>query len=113
MQCICTFDKNRDLGIVIPGLFPDIEDLITNGKITDTVADVVCNGLEEIGDVGFRINDDFEAIMLSRALQAQISQNTGTGSSQQAGSSAPVAAGSSPAQLGAAGGSSGQPSASE
>lgn len=113
MQCICNFDKKRDLGVVIPGLFPDIEDLITNGKISDTVADVVYNHLEEIGDVGFRINDDFEAIMLSRVLQAQISQNSGTGSSQQAGSSAPVAANSSPAQLGAAGGSSGQPAASE
>lgn len=87
---ICKFDKDKDLGKVIPGLFPDVEDLITSHKIGDTASQVIYNELSDIKDVGFRVNEEFDAIMLARALRAGIAANQGTGSSQQAGSSAPV-----------------------
>lgn len=90
MLCICKFNPKRDLGLVIDGLFPDIEDLIVNGKISDTASSVVYNELSDIKSVGVRVNDEFDAIMLSRAIKANIASNKGTGSSQQAGSSAPV-----------------------
>lgn len=90
---ICKFDKTKDVGKVIPGLFPNIDELIDTHKITDNSADVVYNGIQEIEKVGVRINDEFDAIMLSRALKkAGLVANQGHGSTQQAGSSAPVSA---------------------
>lgn len=87
----CDFNKKRDQGLVIHGLNPDINDLIENHKISDSTADVVYNQLTEISQVGFRINDDFDAIVLSRALHASgLINSSGTGSSQPAGSTAPV-----------------------
>lgn len=99
---ICKFDKTKDVGKVIPGLFPNIDELIDTHKITDNSAEVVYNGIQEIENVGIRINDEFDAIMLSRALKkAGLVANQGHGSTQQAGSSAPVSAPpfSAPAQL--------------
>lgn len=87
---ICKNSPTKDVGKVIPGLFPDIDDLLENHKIGDTSAQVVYNQLSEIAQVGFRINDDFDAIVLSRALKSGLQPNQGHGSSQQAGSSAPV-----------------------
>lgn len=93
---ICKFDKTKDVGKVIPGLFPNIDELIDTHKVTDNSAEVVYNGIQEIEKVGVRINDEFDAIMLSRALKkAGLVANQGHGSTQQAGSSAPT---SSPAQ---------------
>lgn len=91
---ICKNSSTKDVGKVIPGLFPDIDNLLENHKIGDTSAQVVYNQLSEIAKVGFRINDDFDAIVLSRALnsflKSGLQPNQGHGSSQQAGSSAPV-----------------------
>lgn len=89
---VCKNNPKKDVGKVIPGLFPDIDELIENHKISDTSANVVYNNLTEIEQVGFRINDDFDAIVLSRALKSGLQPNSGHGSSQQAGSSAPVGA---------------------
>lgn len=87
----CKQCKNRDIGPVIMGLNPDINELIENHKISDTSAEVVYNNLTEIVDVGFRVNDDFDAILLSRALHTSgLLSSKGTGSSQAAGSTAPV-----------------------
>lgn len=87
----CKLCKKRDLGPVIAGLNPDINDLIENHKISDTASDVTYNNLSEICDVGFRVNDDFDAILLSRALHASgLLSSKGTGSSQPAGATAPV-----------------------
>lgn len=93
---ICKFDQTKDVGKVIPGLFPNIDELIDTHKITDNSAEVVYNGIQEIEKVGIRINDEFDAIMLSRALKkAGLVANQGHGSTQPSGSSAPV---SSPVQ---------------
>lgn len=89
------FDKERDMGKVIPDLYTDVEDLIVNHKISDTTAQVVYNELSDIKSVGIRVNDDFDAIVISRALRSGINANQGTGSSQPAGSSAPVSSVSS------------------
>lgn len=91
MLTFTSFDKNLDLGKVIPDLYTDIEDLIVNHKISDTTANVVYNELSDIKSIGVRVNDDFDAIVISRALHsAGLVSNYGTGSSQPAGTSAPV-----------------------
>lgn len=88
MKQKCVFDSKRDKGLVIDGLYPDINKMIEDHTIPDTIADVVYNQLSEIEDVGCRINDDFDAIIVARALNAQLRPNGGTGSSQPV---APVA----------------------
>lgn len=90
MRQICKTDIKRDIGKVIPGLFPDIDDLIDNHKISDTSSHVVYNNLSEIESVGFRINDDFDAVVLSRAFKAGLVGSSGHGSSQPSGSTAPI-----------------------
>ena len=99
MLQICKFDKKKDVGKVIPGLFPNIDELIDTHKVTDNSAEVVYNGIQEIEQVGVRINDEFDAIMLSRALKkAGLVANQGHGSTQQAGSSAPTSAPAQPSE---------------
>lgn len=96
---ICKFDNKKDIGKVIPGLFPDIDELIDTHKVTDNSAEVVYNGIQEIEKVGVRINDEFDAIMLSRALKkAGLVANQGHGSTQQSGSSAPVSVSAQPSE---------------
>lgn len=87
MVTICEFNKEKDLGKVIKGLAPDIQAMIDSHNIPTTTADVVYNQIEDIKSVGFRINDEFEAIMLSRKLHASagIENNGGTASSGQIG----------------------------
>lgn len=92
MRQICKTDTKRDIGKVIPGLFPDIDELIDNHKISDTSSQVVYNNLSEIESVGFRINDDFDAVVLSRAFKAGLAGSSGHGSSQPSGSTAPTGA---------------------
>lgn len=91
MKTICQFDKKKDLGLVIKGLAVDINKMLDTGVIQDSSAQVVYNEIQDIQSVGIRINDDFDAIMLARALKASgLTSNIGTGSSQAAGSTAPV-----------------------
>lgn len=82
MKQKCAFKPLRDKGLVIDGLYPDINKMIEDHTIPDTTADVVYNQLSDIQDVGCRINDDFDAIIVARALNAQLRPNGGTGSSQ-------------------------------
>lgn len=91
MKTVCQFNKARDLGIVIKGLAVNVQKMLDTGVIQDSSARVVYNEITNIKDVGIRVNDDFDAIMLARALKtAGIVNNKGTGSSQSAGSTAPV-----------------------
>lgn len=87
MKQICKFDKTKDVGVVIEGLAPDLQKMIDTHNIPAVSADVVYNQLEDIKSVGCRINDDFEAIMLSRKLHASmgLTPNGGTASSNQVG----------------------------
>ena len=92
----CKFDKDRDLGLVFKGLSPDINALITDGKVSGTPQNVVYNQMSELEDIGVRFNDDFDMYKyyksFNEAMNLQSSQ--GTGSSQPV---APVVSPSAPA----------------
>lgn len=77
------FDASRDVGRVIHGLAADINEMIETHSIPATVGEVSYNGIEDIEDVGNRVDDVFDGIMLSRSLGDAIpTPNGGTGSSQ-------------------------------
>ena len=77
------FDPSKDLGTVIVGLNVDINDMIETHSIPATAADVVYNDIEDIEDVGERIDDTFDGIMIARRFEQELpSPNSGTGSSQ-------------------------------
>lgn len=91
--CINSPEKG-DIGKVIDGLYPDINEIMNSGTIPATTSNVVYNQLTELESVGYKVNDDFDAIMIARHLKevtGGLQATKGTGSSQQAGSSAPVA----------------------
>lgn len=77
------FNPERDLGTVIVGLNVDINDMIETHSIPATAADVVYNDIDNIEDVGERIDDTFDGIMIARRFEQELpSPNSGTGSSQ-------------------------------
>ena len=77
------FNPDLDLGTVIVGLNVDINDMIETHSIPATAADVVYNDIEDIDDVGERIDDTFDGIMIARRFEQELpSPNSGTGSSQ-------------------------------
>ena len=77
------FNPERDLGTVIVGLNVDINDMIETHSIPATAADVVYNDIENIEDVGERIDDTFDGIMIARQFEESLpSPNSGTGASQ-------------------------------
>ena len=93
----CKFNKDRDLGLVFKGLSPDINALITDGKVSGTPQNVVYNQMSELEDIGVRFNDDFDLYKYYKSFNESMNlqSNQGTGSSQPV---APVApAPSSPA----------------
>ena len=77
------FNPKLDLGTVIVGLNVDINNMIETHSIPATAADVVYNDIDNIEEVGERIDDTFDGIMIARAFESQLpSPNSGTGSSQ-------------------------------
>lgn len=86
MKQICKFDKARDVGQVIEGLAPDINVMLKTHVVPTSASDVVYNQIQELKDVGVRINDDFDALMIARGLrqlgEANLNPNNGMGSSQ-------------------------------
>lgn len=86
MKQICKFDKSRDVGRVIEGLAPDINSMLKTHVVPSSASDVVYNQIEELKDIGVRINDDFDALMIARGLrklgESNLNPNNGTGSSQ-------------------------------
>ena len=78
-----TFNPELDLGTVIVGLNVDINNMIESQSIPATAADVVYNDIDNIEDVGERIDDTFDGIMIARQFEQSLpSPNSGTGSSQ-------------------------------
>lgn len=67
----CNFDKTRDLGVVINGLSPDLNKMIETGTVPDSEAEIVHNQLTTLEEVGCRVSDKFEAIMLQRSFLSQ------------------------------------------
>lgn len=86
----CKFNKDRDLGLVFKGLSPDINALITDGKVSGTPQNVVYNQMSELEDIGVRFNDDFDLYKYYKSFNEamKLQSNQGTGSSQPV---APVA----------------------
>lgn len=86
MRQKCEFNSARDVGKTLQGLAPDINAMIKTHTIPDSSGTEVYNQLAELSQIGVRINDDFDAIMISRGLkqlgERSIAPNGGTGSSQ-------------------------------
>lgn len=77
------FDPLKDVGLVIVGLNVDINNMIETHSIPSTASEVVYNDISDISEVGNRIDDTFDGIMIARAFQSSLpSPNSGTGSSQ-------------------------------
>lgn len=77
------FDPSKDVGLVIVGLNVDINNMIETHSIPSTASEVVYNDISDITEVGSRIDDAFDGIMIARAFQSSMpSPNTGTGASQ-------------------------------
>lgn len=77
------FDNSRDVGRVILGLAADINEMIETHSVPATGEEVHFNGIEDIDDVGTRVDDVFDGIMISREMHdAMPTPNGGTGSSQ-------------------------------
>lgn len=77
------YNPELDLGTVIVGLDVDINNMIETHSIPATAADVVYNDIDNIEEVGERIDDTFDGIMIARQFEQSIpSPNSGTGSSQ-------------------------------
>lgn len=77
------FDPSKDVGLVIVGLNVDINNMIETHSIPSTASEVVYNDISDITEVGSRIDDTFDGIMIARAFQSSMpSPNSGTGSSQ-------------------------------
>jgi len=64
------YDETRDVGQVIPGLWPDINAMIETNTIPGTMSETMHNGLMELQEVGVRINDDFDAIIMARKFHS-------------------------------------------
>ena len=87
MLQICRFSVARDVGQTIEGLAPDINAMIKTHLIPNAASDVVYNQLVELEQIGVRVNDDFDLLMVMRGLKqlgekGAVSPNGGTGSSQ-------------------------------
>ena len=84
MIVITKFDKDKDLGLVFKGLAPDINALITDGKVSGTPQNVVYNQMSELEEVGVRFNDDFDLYKYYKSFNdsMNLQSNQGTGSSQ-------------------------------
>lgn len=87
------FGKNvippRTLGVTLPGLAVDINQIIQTQTIPNDVADIVYNDLKEISQVGFRVNNDFDLMMIAKgfkSLNIGLQSNVGTAASNQPGS---------------------------
>ena len=80
----CKFHKDKDLGLVFKGLAPDINALITDGKVSGTPQNVVYNQMSELEDIGVRFNDDFDMYKYYKSFNEamNLQANHGTGSSQ-------------------------------
>ena len=83
----CKFDLSRDIGQTLQGLAPDINRMLETHVVPSGTEEVVYNQLTELEQIGVRINDDFDLLMIARGLKqlgdnASLNPNGGTGSSQ-------------------------------
>lgn len=67
MRQICKYDKDKDLGEVIPGLAVDLQKAIESGVILDTGVLEEYNDINSPQDVVTRVRDAFHAMDLRKA----------------------------------------------
>ena len=75
-----------DIGKTIQGLSVDLQSVYESHKVPPHSVEVIYNQIQDLKEVGFRIDDTFDGIMLSRLQAAGLETNAGTGSSQVDGS---------------------------
>lgn len=68
MRQVIKTDKKRDIGYTLQGLAPDKNSMIESHVVPSTAADVVYNDISEIGSVGNKVCDTFDAIQVSQYL---------------------------------------------
>lgn len=80
----CKFDPSKDRGIVIKGLGVDVNNLLVNHKVDNSMADIVYNQFSEIEEIGCHVNDDFDLYKYYKNFTntLKLNANGGTGSSQ-------------------------------
>lgn len=77
------------LGCTLPSLAVDINQIIATQTIPNDVTEVVYNDLKELSQVGFRVNNDFDLLMIAKGMKSLnigLQSNLGTGASHQPGS---------------------------
>lgn len=84
----CKKNPTRDLGKTIVGLGVNMQTVYETRKVPATSVAVVYNQLSELSQVGYKVNDDFDMIMIARGYESLngLTANGGTGSSQYDGS---------------------------
>lgn len=92
MKQTCKIDSKCDRGPALQGLCPDKNKMIETNTVPDTSAEVIYNQLDDIEQVGFRISDTFDAIMMQRSISAGANIRKGSSKvgSQEASSSVSV-----------------------
>ena len=70
------FDKTRDRGVVIEGLAPDLNKMIETGIVPDCGTDVVYNQLENIEDIGCRVSDVFQAMVMQKQMLSSLNNES-------------------------------------
>ena len=78
------FDKSKDRGVVIEGLAPDLNKMIESGLVPDSGTDIVYNQLENIEEIGCRVSDVFQAMVMQRKMLSDVkeAQSTPKGDSE-------------------------------
>lgn len=82
MKEVCRFNPNEDLGKTFQGLAPDIDKLIETHQVSDTCADVIYNGIQDIKECGGLVDDVFEAILMQRSITSSLDANSSLEGSQ-------------------------------
>ena len=70
------FDKTRDRGVVIEGLAPDLNKMIETGLVPDSGTDIVYNQLENIEDIGCRVSDVFQAMVMQKQMLTSLNKES-------------------------------------
>lgn len=70
------FNKERDRGVVIEGLAPDLNKMIESGIVPDSGTDIVYNQLENIEEIGCRVSDVFQAMVMQKQMLSSINKES-------------------------------------
>lgn len=66
---ICKFNKVTDIVATNPTLGVDLKGAIRNGVVKDTSATVFYNQQKELSDVGTRVRDEFDPVLMAGTIR--------------------------------------------